>query len=319
MGELTFNEAYGMFREQVKALVDGGVDVINFETFTDLAEMRAALLAARETCSLPVICSISFEANGRTLMGTDPYTAAVVLKSLGADMVGTNCSLGPEHLLGVIREMSRAGIYLSVKPNAGLPEIIDGKTVYHDRVCEFINLTKEYISCGVRLIGGCCGTTPELIAALREDIKAEEVPQLTSSAELLITSGTKTLVLDGRSLYKGSLSAAEDAELGKALKSGDMGFVTEKALELAAGDFDYIYINIDSADGDDSLLSRVVNEAQGYIREPFVIDTKNITALENALRIYKGKAGVIINETEEEKMEQFLMAARKYGSTVLKG
>ncbi len=316
-GDLTFEEAYNVYKEQIKALADGGVDVINFETFTDLAEMRAALIAARETCDLPVICSMTFEANGKTLMGTDPYTAAVVLKSLGADMVGTNCSLGPEHLLGIIREMSKAGVYLSVKPNAGLPEVVDGKTVYCDITSQFTALVKDYVNAGVRLIGGCCGTTPELIAALKKELAEIEVPPIDYSPALVITSGTKSLCLESGNLSAGYLSSEQDGELADALKSRDLGFIADKALELAAGGYDYIYIDIDSACADAELYARVINEAQGYIREPFILKTENLEALEKALRIYRGKAGVILPEREIENMKNFLAICSRYGSTII--
>jgi methionine synthase I (cobalamin-dependent) len=174
-GELTFEDAYEAFALQVKALADGGVDVINLETFTDIAEMRAALIASIETAGLPVICSMAFEQNGRTLMGTDPFNAVVILKSLGASMAGTNCSCGPGQQLDILKEMSRVGgIYLSVKPNAGLPEMIDGRTVYRETPERFAEISLEYVKYGARLIGGCCGTTPEHIKAISAALKGLE-------------------------------------------------------------------------------------------------------------------------------------------------
>jgi len=159
-GDLTFKQAYEIYKEQVKAVIDGGADIINFETFTDIAEIRAAFLAAKDIDDIPVICSMAFESNGRTLMGTDPYNAAVILSSLGADMVGVNCSLGPEHMLDIVKSMSQAGIPLSVKPNAGLPKVVDGCTVFDATPDDFASLASEYIKYGARLIGGCCGTFP---------------------------------------------------------------------------------------------------------------------------------------------------------------
>jgi methionine synthase I (cobalamin-dependent) len=174
-GELTFDDAYEAFALQVKALADGGVDVINLETFTDIAEIRAALIASIETAGLPVICSMAFEQNGRTLMGTDPFNAAVTLKSLGASMAGTNCSCGPEQQLDILKEMSRVGgIYLSVKPNAGLPEMVDGRTVYRETPERFAEISLEYVKYGAKLIGGCCGTTPEHIKAISAALKGLE-------------------------------------------------------------------------------------------------------------------------------------------------
>lgn len=318
-GELSFETAYRIYREQVKAVADGGADIINFETFTDAAEMRAALLAAKEETDLPVICSIAFEANGRTLMGTDPYTAAVILKSLGADMIGTNCSFGPEHLLDIIRTMSDAGgIYLAVKPNAGLPEMIDGEAVYRESPEKFAELAGEFVKCGVRLIGGCCGTTPEFIRSIRQSLRDITAPDIQNKCEQVITSGVRHLSLEkSERLNISQMNACEDEEFLNELKNNNMDAVVDKALELSCEGCDAVYINVDSAKGDENLLASVVNTAQGYIKEPFIIETSDASALSNALRIYKGKAGIIVNDVDTRNMESLLLAARKYGSTIL--
>ncbi|AUS96585.1 hypothetical protein CDQ84_07425 [Clostridium thermosuccinogenes] len=318
-GELTFEKAYDLFKEQVRAVADGGVDLINFETFTDIAELRAALLAAKEETDLPVICSVAFEANGRTLMGTDPYTAAVVLKSLGADMIGTNCSLGPEHLLDIVKAMSKAGgIPLAVKPNAGLPETVDGNVVYKETPERFSSLAEEYVKSGVRLIGGCCGTTPDFIKALRERIDGIEVPEIQDRAEKVISSGVKTLSVDGLEPADiGFIDARKDTGLLEELKNADMDAVADRAMDLSCDGYTAVYINIDGAEGDEKLLAQVANTLQSYVREPFILETCNAKALDYALRLYKGKAGVIIPDTGKDNIEELLKTAGKYGSTVL--
>ncbi|MCX7843496.1 MAG: homocysteine S-methyltransferase family protein [Clostridia bacterium] len=318
-GELTFDKAYEVFKEQAKALADGGADIINFETFTDLAEMRAALIAAKENTNLPVICSVTFEENGRTLMGTDPYTVAVVLKSLGADMVGTNCSSGPEHLIGIVGKMSQAGdIPLCVKPNAGLPELFDGQAVYRETPEHFAKLSAEFAELGVRLIGGCCGTTPEFIAAIKEGISDIKPQEQEKKHGRLITSGFKTLNLEtADTLDTGSFDAAADNELLAQLTKGNMEFVLDKAMDIAGNAHDAIYISVDKASKDTGLLAQVVNTAQGYIREPFILETSDPLALEKALRLYKGKAGVIVDRFCGSVMEELIKAAKKYGSTIV--
>lgn len=318
-GELTFDVAYEVFKEQIKAVVDGGVDIINFETFTDLAEMRAALLAAKDLTDLPVICSIAFEANGKTLMGTDPVTAGIVLKSLGADMIGSNCSFGPEHMLEVARKMYEVGgISLSVKPNAGLPEIVDGKTLYKESPEKFAELSKEFVKYNVRLIGGCCGTTPEFIKSIKDSIDIVEAPKIYNKSEFVITSGVKLLNLDkSEKINIGQINANEDNELSNELKNGNLDFIIDKALDLSDEDFEAIYINVDAVDGTAKLLADVVNTAQGYIKEPFIIETANIEALEQTLRLYRGKAGVIVDNFAIEEMEGLLSVAKRYGSTII--
>ncbi len=321
-GELTFDRAYEIFSEQVKAVADGGADVINFETFTDIAELRAAYFAARDNTMLPVICSLAFENNGRTLMGTDPYVAALVLKSAGADMVGTNCSFGPGHMTGIVEKLHDAGTgYLSAKPNAGLPQVIDGKTVYEETPEHFAELAAQFAGYGARLIGGCCGTTPEFIKALKSRLSS--LPSATEKQPEkglprgTITSAVKFIEVD--KLDKGNigyLDASKDAGLLEALKNGDLSFVEDTALDLASEGYDAIYVNADAARGDTKLLSQVVDRTQWYVREPIIIGTGDAAALHSALRIYRGIAGVAICGDEAGK-EALKAVAAKYGSVVV--
>lgn len=317
-GDLTFNLAYETYKEQVIAVAEGGADIINFETFTDVADMRAALIAAKDCTDLPVICSMAFEQNGKTLMGSDPYLAAIVLKSLGADMIGVNCSFGPEHMIDIVKEMARQGdIYLSVKPNAGLPEMIDGEIIYKQNPDEFANLLIEFTDLGARLIGGCCGTTPDFIKKIKEKIVKSEMREMPSENRELITSSTK--VIDVSNLHKfkiGYLSCSKDLELLHALENNDMDEATDSIMEFLGSDYDLIYINIDLAKGESNLLGRVLDIAQGYIRQPFIIETIDPKALELALRLYRGKAGVII-KSELDKSNSLKNIAEKYGSSIL--
>ena len=306
-GELTFGKSYEIYKEQVKALADGGVDIINFETFTDLAEMRAALLAAKENTSLPVICSLAYESNGRTLMGTDPYTASVVLQSLGADMIGTNCSFGAEHMVGIVEQLNEAGgSYLSVKPNAGLPEVVDGKVVYNDSPEKFAGFAEKFVVYGARLVGGCCGTTPENIKALKQKLSEMQPAVVKALQKDVITSSTKRLAVNG----SGPLN------IGR-LEASDIDEVLDSALDLSAEGYDAIYVNLDNLGSDTTLLAEAVNIAQGYIREPFIIGTANPAALEKALRLYKGIAGVVYTGNEPEGRLETEKAAARYGSVVI--
>lgn len=321
-GELTFDRAYEIFSEQVKAVADGGADVINFETFTDIAELRAAYFAARDNTDLPVICSLAFENNGHTLMGTDPYVAALVLKSIGADMAGTNCSFGPEHMTGIVKKLQEAGGgYLSAKPNAGLPQVIDGKTVYEETPEHFAELAAQFAGYGARLIGGCCGTTPEFIRALKEKLAGQSARTAIQPAnelpEGILTSAVRFIEadkLDNGNI--GILDASKDAGLQEALKNGDLSFVEDAALDLASEGYDAVYVNIDAVNGETELLSRVVDRTQWYVKEPLIVCTGDAAALEEALRIYRGIAGVVIRDYEGNA-EALKSVAAKYGSVVL--
>jgi 5-methyltetrahydrofolate--homocysteine methyltransferase len=319
-GELGFDKAHEIYKEQVKAVTDGGADVINFETFTDLAELRIALLAAKEASSLPVICSLAFENNGRTLMGTDPAVAVTVLRSLGADLVGTNCSFGPEQLVGIAKTMYEAGGgYLSVKPNAGLPQVVGDKVSYSETAAHFAELASEFAKYGARLIGGCCGSTPEFIRALKDRAGMLTPSPVKDWNRNALTSNVRSLdkeKLDRNNV--GRLDASQDAALMEALKGRDLSFVEEAALDLASEGYDAVCVNVDAAGGDSGLLAEVVNRAQGYIKDPLILETGDPVALEKTLRIYRGVAGVVIGNNMPEKQKETLVAASvKYGSIVL--
>ncbi|HHV97232.1 MAG TPA: homocysteine methyltransferase [Clostridiaceae bacterium] len=345
MGDLTFDKAYELYKEQIQAVVDGGADIINFETFTDVSEMRAALLAAKATADLPVICSMSFEANGRTLMGTDPETVVLILKSLGADLIGTNCSFGPELMVDIVRKMHSAGAgFLSVKPNAGLPEIIDGVPVYKENPDNFAKLVSEFVNYGGRLIGGCCGTTPEFIRAIRKEIDkiyAErmdagniyEMGEIKNKEVLdnIVSSSTRSFSInDYKNMKIGYLSTKDDLDLLNKLTAGDLSIVMDKTMDLSEEDYDCIQISIDNAieiirnsekkESDScELLARVVNEAQGFLKEPIIFETKYPDELERALRIYKGRAGVVLSTLplSAKDTDAIRNVAKKYGAVII--
>lgn len=317
-GELSFDKAYDIFKEQIKALVDGGVDIINFETFTDVAEMRAALIAARDVCNLPVICSMSFESNGRTLMGSDPYTAGMILKSLGASMIGTNCSFGPEAMVSIVEAMSNVGgAYLSVKPNAGLPDVVGGCTVYKETAERFAFTGKVFASKGARLIGGCCGTTPEFIWKLKEEVKGILPVETRKTNENIISSSVRYITITEEPLKNvGRLDASEDREFKEILLSGDLGGIEDKALDIACEGYDAVLVRTDTGSGDDNVLPKVIDRVQGYVKEPLIIETSDTRALEKALRLYKGIAGVIVGR--QGSTAETERVAAKYGSQILK-
>lgn len=318
-GELTFNKAYEIYCEQVKAVADGGADIINFETFTDLAEMRVALLAAKETCNLPVICSMAYENGGRTLMGTEPFVAVTVLQALGADLVGTNCSFGPEHMLGIAKAMYEAGGgYISVKPNAGLPQMVGDSIKYTETVEHFAELTSQFVQYGARLIGGCCGTTPEFIKALKSKVSNLEPAPVKKRSTGIITSNVKymdTAKLDLKNI--GVLNANKDTMFLEALKKNDLSYVEDIALDLASEGYDAVYVNVDGANGDDDMLSRVIDRVQWFVKDPLILETTNPAALKNALRLYRGVAGVTAGKSIKLEETALKEAAAKYRSVII--
>lgn len=329
-GDLSFEMAYEVYKEQSIAVADGGADIINFETFTDLAEMRAALLAAKDNTKLPIICSMAFENNGRTLMGSDPILVAEVLKALGADVIGTNCSFGPEHMVDITQKLSEVSdILISAKPNAGLPKLINGNTIYDETPERFAQLSSKIVKQGIRLIGGCCGTTPEYISAVKVILNESTcnsvscVKSITTFGNLdmknkkLITSLTKHVNI--QNIAKDSIGnfIMDDESLSELINGNEDG-VINTALDTSCAGFDAVYFNLDKIlEANSGMLPQIVNIAQGYIQEPFIIKTSYPDALENTLRLYRGIAGVIVTVNEKKTEQELVEICKKYGATVL--
>jgi 5-methyltetrahydrofolate--homocysteine methyltransferase len=334
-GELGFNDAYKAFSIQIKALVDGGVDIINFETFTDVAEMRIALLAAKDITKIPIICSVSFEQKGKTLMGTDPKTAVIILKSLGAHMVGTNCSFGPELMVNIVKEMYYAGSGpLSVKPNAGLPEMVNGVSLYKESPEEFSSFVNQFANYGTRLIGGCCGTTPDFVRAIKKKVDilnssgARSVEKIDfSNVSRLITSAER--MVDISHINDNSIKELiprRDKDIFEQIKSANQDTVTDIILDLILDvgpqDHDIVFINIDNFNEtiteNELVFSNIVNIIQMYIKQPLIIEACNSRTLDNFLKINRGRAGVIVNEgANNELVNKLKSVVKKYGSLII--
>lgn len=312
-GELTFDQAYDTFKEQVIAVSDGGADIISFETFTDVSEMRIALLAAKENSQLPVICSMSYEQNGRTLMGTEPSICAVILHSLGADLIGTNCSFGAEHMLKVAENYARTGLSFSMKPNAGLPQTIDGKQVYVETPEGFAKYSVDFISNGARLIGGCCGTNPDFISEIAKSVSNSKAVSLPLNIDF-ITSAAQAISFSVLSTSEtGRYVISDNEALIKEIQSGNIDAITDVVMDILDEEYDIVVFEYYGSDNE--ILSKVVKEAQTYLKQPFVIKSDNPKALDKALRIYKGRAGVTVDTPDSETAA----VLKKYGAADVGG
>ncbi|ACL76209.1 homocysteine S-methyltransferase family protein [Ruminiclostridium cellulolyticum] len=298
-GELTFEQAYNTFKEQVVAVTAGGADIISFETFTDVSEMRIALLASKENCNLPVICSISYEQNGRTLMGSDPAVCACILHSLGADMIGTNCSFGPEYMIKVAESYGKTGLKFSIKPNAGIPKTVDGNLVYDETPEKFAEYAQEFIKYGARLVGGCCGTRPEFIAEISKAVSGCDAVSFPLNVDFITSSSKAVAFSDIMGAGIGWIDINKEETLKKELLAGSISTITDAAMDLMEEDCELIAIDVDVPGENELLLSYVVKEAQTYLKQPFILKSNNPSALEAALRIYKGKAGVLTNNSSD--------------------
>ena len=292
-GDLTFDRAYEIFAEQLAALEDAGADLVNFETFTDLAELRAAILAAREKTNLPVIASATFGKGARTLAGNPAEVCAIVCQSLGAMMVGANCSGGPESLVEPVKKMAAvAAVPLLVKANAGMPEMVDGQAVYRQTPEQFSSYTEEFVKSGVRLIGGCCGTTPDHIKALKKELAGLEVPRAAFNSLPAIASAYSYLPLSQNRQYVVGKLPVEG--LKGALAAGDFQAATETARDLAAKGAEIICLDFGDAVSFDC---RALAESFGVaVKTPLVVRADFPEVLEEFLRYYPGRTAVLLQD-----------------------
>lgn len=309
-GDLSFDKAYEIFKEQVRAIEDAGADSINFETFTDLNELRAAILAAKETTSLPIIASLTFNDNNRTLSGNSAEVCALVCESLGVSVVGANCSGGPDSLIEPIKKMySVASIPLSVKANAGMPELVNGEVVYKQSPEQFSAYTKEFIENGVRLIGGCCGTTPEFISAVKKELEGIKAPDLESKSSFAIASAFNHLVLAKNNELVGQELSLKDDDAVNMLKDGDY-FSLLRDYKTASMDFLLLdFGNINEAFDVWAFISNI----SYLIKKPLIIKCESIEILDKFLRYYPGRVGVVLSDDLKPSLSQL----KHYGALIL--
>lgn len=308
-GEMTFDQAYGIFSEQLKAIEDAGADVVNFETFTDLAEIRAAIIAAKEKTKLPVIASVTFNKGSRTMSGNPAEVCAIVCQSLGASVVGANCSGGPDSLLEPIKKMySVATVPLAAKPNAGMPEIVDGKTVFVQNPEKFSAYTRAFVENGVRLIGGCCGTTPEFIAAIGKELDGIVPPDVQAKKNFLIASQYEFVDMSA----SGKLSSKElrlyDKGLLAALKDGDFDEITDMVQDFEDDDIDYLTIDFGNM-GPGFDVWGFASEFAMSAKKPVILKSESMEMLEKFLRYYPGRAGVVLTDAVKNALPQL----QRYG------
>lgn len=325
LGELAFDEAFEVYKEQIAALSDAGVDMILIETIIDIQEMRAALLAAKSVTDKPVICQLSFGADGRTVTGTDPVTAAILLDAMGADIIGANCSLGPAQLLPIAKALASATDKpISIQSNAGMPQLINGQTVFPMSPEEMAAWVPNLIEAGVTYIGGCCGTTPTHIKAIAKTAANTAAPKaniclhkkitaLTSrSKTIYIGAGLPTVLIGER------INPTGRKQLSADIKAGSFASVKKEALQQIRAGAQVLDVNMGVPGIDQAVaMETAIKELSMLIDAPLVLDTSDATALEAGLRIYPGRALINSVTAEPDRLEQFLPLAKKYGAAIL--
>ncbi len=319
LGDLQFEELVDVYKEQAKVLYEAGVDLFVVETMMSLQETRAAVIAIQETCSLPVMASLTFEADGRTLFGTNPRTAVVVLQSLGVDAVGLNCSTGPSEMLKTIQEMYEyANIPILAKPNAGLPELENGQTVYKTAPEEFAGAVKQLVEAGAAIVGGCCGTTPAHIKAVKEAVSAAQRLPVCTKKRRVLASERRTVEITLRGSFQvvgERINPTGKKKLQAQLKEGRLELVRSMAREQEENGASILDVNMGMNGIDEKqMMLETIYEVTTTVDCPLCIDSSYVEVIEAALRIYPGRALINSISLEKEKFERLLPIAKKYGA-----
>lgn len=324
LGDLDFEAAYQVFYEQSQALAAAGVDYFIIETCIDIQEMRAALLAAKEAApKIPVICQLSYSEDGRTVTGTNPQSAAVILAAMGADIIGVNCSLGPEQLVPIVKTLAEnCQVPISVQPNAGMPYLDNGETKFPMGAVEFGTWGRKLVEAGASFLGGCCGTTPEHIKELAKNVKnlAEPVRH-NIKRQLMLASRSKTVVIDKdlpTRLIGERINPTGRKKLAAEIREGSLLSVKKEAVNQTKAGAHLLDVNMGVGGIDQAAaMKRAISEISQISDAPLAIDTGDAKALEAGLRAYPGRALINSVSAEKDRLRDFLPLAKKYGAAIL--
>lgn len=318
-GPLAFEEAVDAFKEQARGLIDGGCDLIVIETMIDIQEARAALLAVKELADIFTIVSMTYEKDGHTLGGTSPQSAVITLQSLGADAVGCNCSAGPEQMIDMVSAMKPyATVPLLAKPNAGMPLLKNGETVFEMNAKTFAAFSVKLVAAGANLLGGCCGTTPEHIRALKKSVerkkpvlpRIQSICALSSARDFLEIRENEPLYLIGERINPTGKKA-----LQQELLEGKLSIIRQMAQEQEAQGAALLDVNIGQPGIDEmQTIKNIIGLLSTTSSLPLVIDSSRIETIETALRLYPGRMMINSISGEKEKLAKLLPLAAKYGA-----
>ena len=316
-GSLDFETAVDIFAQEVRAAAKAGADLVMIETMTDLQECRAALLAVKENSDLPVMVSLTYEERGRTFLGHSPAAAALTLEGMGADVIGVNCSLGPKEMPPLVEELRRwTTLPISIKPNAGLPD--PGGAGYDITPEEFAAAMAELTDLGVKLYGGCCGTTPEYIALLKKALEGRTILAQPRHVPAAVCSPNTVVPIDRVRVIGERINPTGKKLMKEALRRGDVDFMLGQGLEQMEAGADILDVNVGLPEIDEGeMMVRVVKALQGVTDAPLQLDSTRPQVLEKALRVYCGKAIVNSVNGDQETMEAIFPLVKKYGAAVV--
>ena len=316
LGTMSFDEAYDIYKEMVVAGEEAGADLVIFETMSDLYEVKAAVLAARENTRLPVWVTMTFEATGRTFVGVTVPAMALTLTGLGVDALGFNCSLGPKELLPMVEELRQwTDLPMILKPNAGLPDPATG--AYTITPEEFAEEMAPAAELGVQIVGGCCGTTPDFIRALSGKLADRAVPARPKASRHGVCSPTCVAELNGVRVIGERINPTGKKRFQQALREWDMSYILEKGMEQQDAGAEILDVNVGLPGIDEAkMMTQVVKNLQSVVELPLQIDSSAPEAIEAGLRAYNGKP--IVNSVgNQEVLEQILPLCKKYGAAVV--
>ena len=317
MGSLTFEECYGLFREMCVAGEQAGADLIAIETMMDLAEARAAVLAAKENTSLPVMVTMTFEESGRSFLGCDVGAMGMVLEGVGADAVGVNCSLGPDRMLPVLQRLAQhTTLPLVVKLNAGLPDPETGE--YSLSPAEYAALLEPVMELPVAFLGGCCGTSPDYIRAIKGRFGTRGIKRNCLTPVSRVCSARRVVDLEGIRVIGERINPTGKKRFQQALREGDLDYILAQGVAQADAGADILDVNVGMPQIDEpALMAQVVEGLQGALDLPLQIDSSDPAALESGLRQYCGKAIVNSVNGKAETLAAVLPIVKKYGAAVI--
>lgn len=318
-GDLDFEDAVNIFKETAVMFERAGVDLVIIETMNDSYETKAALLAVKESTNLPVFVTNAYSENKKLMTGASPKAMVSMLEGLGADAIGLNCSLGPKDLLDVIKEIyDSSSIPVIFKPNAGLPKVINGVTTYDVDAKSFASEVKKAVEYGIRIVGGCCGTTPEYISELVNITKDILVKEIEEKEYTIVSSGQKEVVFDNVVLVGERINPTGNKKIKEAILENDIDKILSEAINEQDHHAHILDVNVGVPGIDEKqVLTTVVKEVQSVVNLPLSIDSSNPAALESALRIYNGKPLINSVNGKLESMETVFPLVKKYGGVVV--
>ena len=320
LGDLPFEKAVSLYKEVTQIGVECGIDCVLIETMNDGYEAKAAVLGVKEACDMPVFVTTVYDENGKSLTGSGPKNMVALLEGLGVDAIGLNCSLGPKKMLPIVQEIcENASVPVIANPNAGLPKVVDGKTVFEVTADEFAEEMTELVKAGARVLGGCCGTTPDHIGKMILAVSSMEPKLITEKEITMISSYSKVVAFEEKPILIGErINPTGKSKFKQALRDHDIDYILREGFAQEEKKVHILDVNLGLPEIDEAaMLKEVVVKLQSVIDLPLQIDTSDPVALEGALRLYNGKALINSVNGKEESMNSVFPLVKKYGGVVV--